>query len=97
MGVILLQRGYVAVPLSTDDVKATVGDKARTPTPAEERGTSPRPAPELDYQAAVNALTLQFLNEHEATRVAAIAWLIMLHRMAPGKVRRPLSGQFVLY
>lgn len=58
----------------------------RTPTPAEERGPSPRPIPELDYQAAVNALTLQFLNEHEATRVAAIAWLIMLHRMAPGKV-----------
>lgn len=58
----------------------------RTPTPAEERGPSPRPIPELDYQAAVNALTLQFLNEHEATRVAAIAWLIMLHRIAPGKV-----------
>lgn len=58
----------------------------RSPTPAEERGPSPRPIPELDYQAAVSALTLQFLNEHEATRVAAIAWLIMLHRMAPGKV-----------
>jgi hypothetical protein len=42
--------------------------------------------PELDYQASVSALTLQFLNEHEATRVAAIAWLIMLHRMAPGRV-----------
>jgi vacuole morphology and inheritance protein 14 len=64
----------------------------RTPTPAEEPGSSgpsPRPVPELDYQAAVNALTLQFLNEHEATRVAAIAWLIMLHRMAPGKVSVP--------
>jgi vacuole morphology and inheritance protein 14 len=60
---------------------------SRTPTPAEERGPSPKPLPELDYQGAVNALTLQFLNEHEATRVAAIAWLIMLHRMAPGKVR----------
>lgn len=58
----------------------------RSSTPAEERGPSPRPVPELDYQAAVSALTLQFLNEHEATRVAAIAWLIMLHRMAPGKV-----------
>jgi vacuole morphology and inheritance protein 14 len=59
---------------------------SRTPTPAEERAPSPKPLPELDYQGAVNALTLQFLNEHEATRVAAIAWLIMLHRMAPGKV-----------
>jgi vacuole morphology and inheritance protein 14 len=59
---------------------------ARSPTPAEDRAPSPRPIPELDYQAAVSALTLQFLNEHEATRVAAIAWLIMLHRMAPGRV-----------
>jgi vacuole morphology and inheritance protein 14 len=62
------------------------GKGTRSPTPAEERGSSPRPIPELDYQAAVSALTLQFLNEHEATRVAAIAWLIMLHRMAPGRV-----------
>ncbi|KAI9882027.1 MAG: hypothetical protein M1823_006249 [Watsoniomyces obsoletus] len=43
------------------------------------------PKPELDYTAAVNALTLQFLNEHEATRIAALTWLIMLHRMAPRK------------
>lgn len=43
-------------------------------------------APDLDYEAAVGALTLQFLNEHEATRVAALAWLIMLHRKAPRKV-----------
>ncbi|CAI6334619.1 unnamed protein product [Periconia digitata] len=66
----------------------------RTPTPAEERGSSPRPIPELDYQAAVNALTLQFLNEHEATRVAAIAWLIMLHRIAPGKILSVEDGTF---
>lgn len=68
------------------DVQSVDSKGTRTPTPAEERGPSPRPPPELDFQAAVNALTLQFLNEHEATRVAAIAWLIMLHRMAPGKV-----------
>lgn len=75
-------------------LKAVIRDQAnkgespdgRSATPAEERGPSPRPVPELDYQAAVSALTLQFLNEHEATRVAAIAWLIMLHRMAPGRV-----------
>jgi len=67
------------------DGKAT---RSSTPAEADERGPSPRPIPELDYQAAVSALTLQFLNEHEATRVAAIAWLIMLHRMAPGRVRQ---------
>ncbi|KAI8938962.1 hypothetical protein NX059_004813 [Plenodomus lindquistii] len=66
----------------------------RSSTPAEDREPSPRPIPELDYQAAVSALTLQFLNEHEATRVAAIAWLIMLHRMAPGKILTVDDGTF---
>jgi vacuole morphology and inheritance protein 14 len=37
----------------------------------------------LDWDATVTALTLQFLNEHENTRVAALNWLIMLHRKAP--------------
>jgi vacuole morphology and inheritance protein 14 len=37
----------------------------------------------LDWEATVNALTLQFLNDHETTRVAALNWLIMLHRKAP--------------
>ncbi|KAF7190728.1 Vacuole morphology and inheritance protein 14 [Pseudocercospora fuligena] len=41
---------------------------------------------DLDYEAAVNALTLQFLHENEATRVAALAWLIMLHRKSPRKI-----------
>ncbi|KAH7354542.1 vacuolar protein 14 C-terminal Fig4p binding-domain-containing protein, partial [Pyrenochaeta sp. MPI-SDFR-AT-0127] len=70
------------------------GKGTRSSTPAEERGPSPRPIPELDYQAAVSALTLQFLNEHEATRVAAIAWLIMLHRMAPGRILTVDDGTF---
>lgn len=77
---------------ATASVKSAEAKGTRTPTPAEERGPSPKPIPELDYQAAVNALTLQFLNEHEATRVAAIAWLIMLHRMAPGKVIQDSTG-----
>lgn len=40
----------------------------------------------FDYGATVNALTLQFLNEHEETRVAALEWLQMLHQKAPKKV-----------
>ena len=40
----------------------------------------------FDYQATVNALTLQFLNENEETRVAALQWLSMLHQKAPKKV-----------
>ena len=37
----------------------------------------------LDYPATVNALTIQFLSEHEETRVAALRWLIMLHQKSP--------------
>lgn len=84
--------------LSARLLKAVIRDQAaegkagtQSPTPGEDRGPSPRPVPELDYQASVSALTLQFLNEHEATRVAAIAWLIMLHRMAPGRVSQHLN------
>jgi hypothetical protein len=40
----------------------------------------------FDYAITVNALTLQFLDEHEETRVAAFDWLIMLHKKAPNKV-----------
>ena len=61
------------------------------------RSTSPEPSKhvvDLDYAAAVNALTLHFLNEHEATRVAALAWLIMLHRRAPRKVLATNDGTF---
>ncbi|KAI4762076.1 ARM repeat-containing protein [Aureobasidium sp. EXF-3400] len=58
----------------------------------------PQPLPpistELDYEAAVNSLTLQFLNEHEQTRVAALAWLIMLHRKSPRKTLAIHDGTF---
>lgn len=61
----------------------------RTPTPAQELQNHLPKQPssvDLDYEAAVNSLTLQFLNEHEATRIASLQWLIMLHRKAPRKV-----------
>ncbi|KAL2441834.1 Vacuole morphology and inheritance protein 14 [Exophiala dermatitidis] len=56
--------------------------------------TPEKPVADLDYAAAVNALTLQFLNEHEETRVAALSWLIMLHRKAPKKVLAFNDGTF---
>ena len=60
--------------------------------------TSPTPTPpsqvDLDYDAAVNSLTLLFLNDHEATRVAALTWLLMLHRKAPKKVLAFNDGTF---
>ncbi|KJZ70411.1 hypothetical protein HIM_10215 [Hirsutella minnesotensis 3608] len=52
------------------------------------------PRADLDYAAAVNSLTLLFLNDHEATRVAALTWLIMLHRKAPRKVLAFNDGTF---
>ncbi|KAK3941184.1 vacuolar protein 14 C-terminal Fig4p binding-domain-containing protein [Diplogelasinospora grovesii] len=75
----------------------------RSPTPAQGRAPArtPTPAPsvahpqvDLDYAAAVSSLTLLFLNDHEATRVAALTWLIMLHRKAPRKVLAFNDGTF---
>jgi vacuole morphology and inheritance protein 14 len=81
--------------------------EVRTPTPAHGRSTSTQsaalpmtvplkvnPPADLDYAAAVNSLTLLFLNDHEATRVAALTWLIMLHRKAPRKVLAFNDGTF---
>ncbi|PWY88417.1 hypothetical protein BO70DRAFT_369295 [Aspergillus heteromorphus CBS 117.55] len=56
--------------------------------------STPIPPADLDYAAAVSSLTLQFLNENEATRVAALSWLIMLHRKAPKKVIAFNDGTF---
>jgi vacuole morphology and inheritance protein 14 len=72
-----------------------------SPTPGQARSLS-RPGSvnlspgqtDLDYAAAVNSLTLLFLNDHEATRVAALTWLIMLHRKAPRKVLAFNDGTF---
>lgn len=63
-------------------------NKPPTPTPA------PPPQVDLDYAAAVSSLTLLFLNDHEATRVAALTWLLMLHRKAPRKVLAFNDGTF---
>ncbi|EKM59273.1 uncharacterized protein PHACADRAFT_113764 [Phanerochaete carnosa HHB-10118-sp] len=48
----------------------------------------------FDYQLTVQALTIQFLSEHEETRVAALKWLIMLHQKAPKKILAMDDGTF---
>jgi hypothetical protein len=58
-------------------------DKDSFSGPKETQNESPNDP--FDYYATVNSLTLQFLNEHEETRVAAFDWLIMLHKKAPNK------------
>ena len=65
-----------------------------TTTPSAASPPPTRSVADLDYPAAVNALTLHFLNEHETTRVAALAWLIMLHKRAPRKVLATNDGTF---
>jgi len=68
----------------------------QTPPPPYKTPTPPTPPNQvdLDYAAAVNSLTLLFLNDHEATRVAALTWLLMLHRKAPKKVLAFNDGTF---
>ncbi|PHH67722.1 hypothetical protein CDD82_1178 [Ophiocordyceps australis] len=71
--------------------------EATSPTPGSGQswsGALPPSPVDLDYAAAVNSLTLLFLNDHEATRVAALTWLIMLHRKAPRKVLAFNDGTF---
>ncbi|RHZ78805.1 hypothetical protein Glove_156g45 [Diversispora epigaea] len=48
----------------------------------------------FDYQATVEALVHQFLNEHEETRVASLDWLLMLHKKAPKKILAIDDGTF---
>ena len=70
---------------------------SRDSRPATPRGSimsTPVQPADLDYAAAVSSLTLQFLNENEATRVGALGWLIMLHRKAPRKVVAFNDGTF---
>jgi vacuole morphology and inheritance protein 14 len=68
----------------------------QTPPPPPFKSATPNPSAhvDLDYGAAVNSLTLLFLNDHEATRVAALTWLLMLHRKAPRKVLAFNDGTF---
>lgn len=75
-----------------DTRSPTPGHSRSLSTPADIRTTSTQA--DLDYAAAVNSLTLLFLNDHEATRVAALTWLIMLHRKAPRKVLAFNDGTF---
>ncbi|TFK55622.1 ARM repeat-containing protein [Heliocybe sulcata] len=62
-----------------------------TTSPTQQNAVDPDP---FDYQATVNALTIQFLSEHEETRVAAMKWLIMLHQKAPNRLLAMDDGTF---
>ncbi len=80
------------------DVESKRASGIKTPPPAKPPSTTASPQAhqnvDLDYAAAVSSLTLLFLNDHEATRVAALTWLLMLHRKAPRKVLAFNDGTF---
>jgi hypothetical protein len=88
--------GRQSVETSTSESKkqASQQELFNEQTPRSSVISTPIPPADLDYAAAVNSLTLQFLNENEATRVAALSWLIMLHRKAPKKVVAFNDGTF---
>lgn len=71
-----------------------LGKAAASSTAVSTGGSPQQPQTDLDYAAAVSSLTLLFLNDYEATRVAALTWLIMLHRKAPRKVLAFNDGTF---
>lgn len=68
------------MPQSIPDQEKQSNALTQSPTQAE--------ADPFDYLETVNNLTIQFLSEHEETRVAALKWLIMLHQKIPKKVRK---------
>ena len=82
-------------PQSRMSSNSLSGSQPLPPVPAP---TPPSAAQEesdqFNYQATVNELTVQFLSEHEQTRVAALKWLIMLHQKAPKKVRLNLCETY---
>ena len=91
------------LPISLDGQIPVRSPTPRPPSP-QSSGSAAAPASAerefptdaFDYQATVNTLTIQFLSEHEETRVAALKWLIMLHQKAPKKVRYfPSLGSFL--
>ena len=82
-------------PANDSETEAKKEEEPPVPTTSSSTSsTPPKPTLDLDYTGAVGALTLHFLNEHEATRVAALAWLIMLHRKAPRRVLATNDGTF---
>lgn len=70
--------------ISTSGPPAPVVVGPTVPSPVQEERNEDEDV--FDYVATVNELTIQFLSEHEQTRVAALQWLIMLHQKAPKKV-----------
>lgn len=88
--------GSIASKLASSSNKESPVQPSRETMSASPVANSKPPADalEFDYVATVNALTLQFLNEHEQTRVASLEWLLMLHKRAPHLILAIDDGSF---
>ncbi|ORZ11193.1 vacuolar protein 14 C-terminal Fig4p binding-domain-containing protein [Absidia repens] len=73
----------------TSPTSMTIFDHDHSLAPVETGAPDP-----FDYQATLANLRLQFLNEHEETRVASLEWLLMLHKKAPHKILVSDDGTF---
>ncbi|KAG8757376.1 hypothetical protein FRC11_004590 [Ceratobasidium sp. 423] len=73
-------------------VESSQGPASRPHSPIP--STLPEDPDPFDYQSTVNGLTIQFLSEHEETRIFALKWLIMLHQKAPKKILSMDDGTF---
>ncbi|CAH7682821.1 vacuolar protein 14 C-terminal Fig4p binding-domain-containing protein, partial [Phakopsora pachyrhizi] len=65
-----------------------------TPTTVKPPDEAQLPPDPLDYPLTVNSLTLQFIDQHEETRLAALKWLMMLHNKVPHKILTLEDGTF---
>ncbi|ORX47951.1 ARM repeat-containing protein [Hesseltinella vesiculosa] len=76
-----------------EDTASMPGSAPLSTPPAAATADLDLPDP-FDYQATLANLRLQFLNEHEETRVAGLEWLLMLHKKAPHKILVSDDGTF---
>ncbi|CEH12313.1 Uncharacterized conserved protein [Ceraceosorus bombacis] len=84
-----------AFSLAAGDVDNEVGAFSALGIDASGSATGAEPSVEpFDLQATVNVLTVQLIDEHEETRVAALGWLLMLHQKAPHKILAMDDGTF---
>lgn len=75
----------IAIPVSNPGMSTTSQQQQHKHDSIQSYSSDEDP---FDARETVNQLTLQFLSEHEETRIAALEWLSMLHQKSPKKVKQ---------
>ncbi|TPX42728.1 hypothetical protein SeLEV6574_g05444 [Synchytrium endobioticum] len=66
-------------------------------SPTASRTTQPQTVKiEVDFEATVDQLVAVLSDDHDESRIAAVDWLLMLHRKAPHRVFAPCDDTFSL-